>query len=150
MEISIALISILAIAGAVWMIGRVSSVKICPVCAGVSGTWIWMLVVMSAGLFPTSDFRLLTSILMGGSVVGVAYQLEKSVRGDMPILLWKILFIPAGFVGVYGFITGDFKLFLFAAVFLVLLFVIFIKSFARHAKGNQTVEELKDKMSKCC
>ena len=74
------------IAGIAWFLNRIlllrfnsgRAFKICPVCAGFAGTWLWMLIGMLLGLIPTSDFQLPTAFLMGGSVVGIAYQIGKN------------------------------------------------------------------------
>jgi len=43
MFIVITTISIVAITGLVWGAKKILPFPVCPICAGVSGTWLWML-----------------------------------------------------------------------------------------------------------
>lgn len=103
MSLIVTIISIWGIAGLFWIVNHIFDTKVCPICAGVSGTWIWILVGMYFDWLPTTSYQLLATILMGGSVVGTAYQLEKKVRPGK-ILIWKMTFIPAGFLLAYNII----------------------------------------------
>lgn len=152
MEIAIAAISIFSITGAVWLLNRIRILpfKVCPICAGVSGTWLWMLAGMFLGLLPTSNFLLPTSILMGGSVVGIAYQIEKRLPSGRSPLVWKILFIPSGFAAVYTLISSQWTPSMILIVFLGALSLIFIRPRKEHVPASKTVEELEEKMKNCC
>ncbi|MDP2664447.1 MAG: hypothetical protein Q8O97_00530 [bacterium] len=92
------IVSIAVITGAVWLVGKVLPFKVCPICAGVSGTWLWMLVALFLGY---EIDLVIAAMLLGGSVVGIAYQLEKRLPAGHSPLLWKALFVPAGFVVAY-------------------------------------------------
>ena len=71
--IATTLISILTIALAVFGANRFLPFKICSVCAGVAGTWMWLL----AGIFLGHEIDpLIPAVLMGGSVVGIYYQIK--------------------------------------------------------------------------
>src|SRR3990172_8674039 len=83
--------SILAISGVAWAAKRMLRVPVCPICLGVGGTWLWMLIGRSLGY--AVDATML-AILLGGSVAGIAYQLERRLPQGRSPLLWKILFIP--------------------------------------------------------
>lgn len=94
---------IMVITGLVWALNKLLPFKLCPVCAGVSGTWTILTVAMLSGiLFPTS-YSLPTAILMGGTVVGIAYQGEKSLTWvrRYPVA-WKLAVMVVGFPLVYG------------------------------------------------
>src|SRR3989338_8385829 len=102
MELFIVILSIFIITGVVFLFNRLSLLKVCPICAGVLGTWLWMLAGMVFGYLPTTNYQLPISILMGGSVVGIAYQAEKHfLRKSENALLWKAIFIPFGFATVF-------------------------------------------------
>ena len=151
MSLAITLLSIFAIACLAWLLNKRLPFKICPICAGVAGTWLWMLVGMFSGYLPTTNYRLLTAVLMGGSVVGIAHQIEKRLPPERSPMLWKLLFIPAGFAAAYGLISFWRTGFLVAA--LALLVVLF--EFLKHPKpiteaGSKKIEELKKKMRNCC
>src|SRR3989344_2309817 len=106
MVIVTATISILVITTLVWFLNKVLSRKVCPICAGVAGTWIWMLIGILTNQLSVISYQLLVGILMGGSVVGIAYQLEKRLSagsaGWRAPPLWQILFFSIGFAAVYS------------------------------------------------
>src|SRR3989344_6235600 len=146
MIITITAVSIIVIAGVVWLINRVLPFTICPICAGVFLTWVWLIV---AHIFGYQINLVVPSLLMGGSVVGIAYQLEKKFRNLSAgkILLWKMLFIPAGFVAAYGILEQLPAGFLIAAVFLLLVSLLFVGN--ANAR-NETATGLEKKMEDCC
>jgi len=146
MIITITAVSIIVIAGVVWLINRVLPFTICPICAGVFLTWVWLIV---AHIFGYQINLVVPSLLMGGSVVGIAYQLEKKFRNLSAgkILLWKMLFIPAGFVAAYGILEQLPAVFLIAAVFLLLVSLLLVGN--ANAR-NETATGLEKKMEDCC
>jgi len=64
--------------------------KVCPICAATSLTWLWLL---AAYLLGYHFDMLLIGILMGGSVVGIMYVLERT--------FWSHVFAVFGFLAVY-------------------------------------------------
>jgi len=153
MVIFIVLSSIFLITGTVWVLNKVSPVWICPICAGVSGTWLWMLAGIFSGQLSITNYQLLTGILMGGSVVGIAYQLEKRLPAGRSPLLWKTIFIPFGFAAVYSLIFHRWIGFSILAVFLALLAIYFLAPDGAHfgdKKENKKVAEIEKKMKNCC
>ena len=143
-------ISIFAITCVVWMVNKLFPFKICPICAGVSGTWLWML---GASFFGYEIDFVIVAMLLGGSVVGIAYQLEKRLAlakaSAGKLLLWKVLFIPVGFVVAYSVVTSQWATLAgFAGVAGVLAWV-FLKNSGKQQTGSK-VEELKKKMENCC
>jgi len=105
--ILITTLSILAIAGAAWAAKKWLRVPLCPICLGVGGTWLWMLIGRSLGY--SVDAAML-SILLGGSVVGIAFQVERRLPQGRSPLLWKTLFIPAGFAAAYALAAAQWSL----------------------------------------
>lgn len=158
MNLIIATISIFAIAVLVWWSNRILPFRICPICAGVSGTWLWMLIGIFLGLLPTTHYQLLTALLMGGSVVGIAYQLEKKLTAGKSPVLWKTTFIPVGFAAVYSILTQWWVVFIAAATLLIALMLKFV-ALPRAMRENEELEraphkmrreELEKKMKDCC
>lgn len=162
--IIIAIVSIVGITGLVWLVGKVLPFRVCPICAGVSGTWLWMLV---ASLLEYQIDLVIVAMLLGGSVVGIAYQLEKRLvsapsesRGASAsrLLLWKALFIPAGFVSAYSLVVSQWVVLAGSAGFAGILALVFLKDSGKQHSINKTesleeglsVEELKKKMENCC
>lgn len=88
--------------------------------------------------------------VLGGSVVGIAYQVEQRLPPERSPLLWKILFIPAGFVAAYALAMPQWTLFAMVSVGLVLLAVSFVLPLGSTKQESETVEQLKEKMRKCC
>ena len=139
--------SILAIAAAAWAARTLLRIPVCPICFGVGGTWLWMVIGRSLGY--AVDATML-SILLGGSVAGIAYQVEKRLpRGRSP-LLWKTLFIPSGIVAAYALASPQWTLFAVMSVALVLLTAFFLIPPAGPGKASETIEDLKKKMRTCC
>lgn len=139
--------SILAISGLAWAARKMLRVPVCPICAGVGGTWLWMLIGRSLGY--AVDTTML-AILLGGSVAGIAYQLEKRLPPGRSPLAWKTLFIPGGFVAAYALAAPQWALFAMASAALVLLTAFFLLPPGALREESETVEELKKKMRECC
>ena len=154
MILVITIISIFVLAGFVRLLNLISSVQICPVCAGVSGTWIWILVGMYFGMLDVGSWQLVVAIAMGGSVVGIAYQIEKKLSavsgGWHRPFLRKMLFIPAGFVLVYSVLMQWRGVVLVSFAFLLLISFIFLFSKRKAGIDNKVVKELEEKMKNCC
>ncbi len=146
----ITIISILAISGVAWLASRILPIQVCPVCAGVFLTWVWLVVAHTIGYQVN---LVIPALLMGGTVVGVAHQLEKKFR-DLPagrILLWKILFIPAGFVVAYGILEQLPATFLLATIFLLLIsFVLLSSKSGTNGSHAETAGNIEKKMEDCC
>ena len=151
MLIATTTISILAITGLLWLLNRILPFKICPICAGVSGTWLWML---AANFLGYQIDLVIPAMLMGGSVVGIAYQLEKKLPARsaswQTSLLWKTLFIPTGFIAAYGILAQWWIMFLVALVFLFLASFLFLFSGNKPSSQKEAVKELEKKMKDCC
>lgn len=154
MEIFIAIVSIFVLTALMLLSNKILPFTVCPICAGVSGTWIWILFGLYAGLLETEGWRMIAGMAMGGSVAGIAYQLEKRLPQGSSLLLWKALFIPVGFVAVYGLIFFRLPVFAGAIVFLLLLTARFFKKLywpaGSRKDGGKTAEELEKKMENCC
>src|SRR3989344_1820113 len=116
--------SIFAIACFVWLINKLALFKICPICAGVFGTWSWLIAARFLGYQIDAVFP---AVLMGGSVVGIAYQIEKRMASQKSPVLFKMFFIPAGFIVVYSALLSQYWIFLVAAIFLIALSFLFLK-----------------------
>lgn len=139
--------SILALTGIVWALKRLTSAPLCPICLGVGGTWAWMLVARSLGLAvdPT-----MLAILLGGSVAGVAYLIEKRLPPQRSALLWKTLFLPLGFVAAYALAQALWVVLGASAAALTLLTAYFLRSPAEAAGQSEQVNALTEKMKNCC
>lgn len=145
--LTITIASILGITCVAWLANKILPFRVCPICAGVSGTWLWMLSLSLLGY--EIDLAIL-AMLLGGSVVGIAYQLEKKLPARKSALLWKTLFIPTGFVSAYSLVLSRWGAFVVSFIILCLLAWIFVKVRPRQAQTTQEVEGIKKKMENCC
>ena len=139
--------SILAITGLAWAARKALRVPICPICLGIAGTWFWMIIVRALG--HAVDATML-ALLLGGSVVGIAYQVEKHLPHGRSPLLWKTFFVPAGFVAAYALAMPQWAAFAVTSVALVVVTAVYLFFPATSAKRSATVEDLKKRMQECC
>lgn len=152
MEIIIATISIFVITGVMWLLNRLLPFEICPICAGVSGTWLWILVGIYFGLLEAGSWLLVAAIAMGGSVVGIAYQVEKRLPQGRSPLAWKLLFIPVGFMTVYFVARFYWLAAVIGILWLIAVTLLFwrVPGAGKRINGEEKVKELEEKMKKCC
>ena len=141
----IAIISIIVLSLAVRIFNRIFRTEICPVCGGVSATWIWLLVVkvLGYGIDPVTP-----AVLMGGSVVGISYQLEKKIANREWIIYWKIIFVSLGFLTAYNLLMANWvNLVIYSAIALCFGFVALG---SKHRKDTKQIESIEDSMKNCC
>jgi hypothetical protein len=149
MLLTITITSILAITLVVWLANRILPFTICPICAGVFLTWIGL---VSAHLLGYQIDLVIPALLMGGSVVGIAYQLEKKFRGYSAgaLLLWKVFFMPIGFVAAYGVLKRLWVVSVPALVALLLVSLLFLSAHRVPGARENTTDEIEKKMKDCC
>lgn len=139
--------------------------KICAICAAVSLTWLWLLVLRSAdGGWGIEVDPLIIAILMGGSIVGVMYKAEKVFEKRKWGRFWlvRLLIILGGTALVYFLLKGATCLFLSAVLILLAIawFVWILTLVARKRGGPETpaksrrwsraISELEEKLKNCC
>ena len=139
--LSIWLISFIA---ALW--NKLSYLKLCPICAGVSGTWIMFIALKFMGYEVNP---VILALLLGGSVVGFSYKADKFV-GSKKIMAWKLAFIPVGFLAAYDLVYFSPRIFIWLAVLAVIVYMfIFYKAKTRE-KEKDNIKNLEEKMKNCC
>lgn len=143
-----AIISIFAFTGIVWLIKKALKLEVCPVCAGVSLTWLWLLIGMKLNLLPTIDYQLPTAILMGGTVVGAMSKLEKFIQPRF-LVLWKTAFVAFGFLAVYSLVISDWLIFALGAILAATTTLVF-KTHQAQKQESEQAKELEEKMKNCC
>lgn len=141
MLIVITVISILTITTLVWLVNRILPFAVCPICAGVFFTWVGL---VGAHFLGYRIDLIVPALLMGGSVVGIAYQLEKKL--DKPSLLGKALFISSGFVVAYSVLEQLWTVFFLAIGFLLLISITLLSASPR----GESTRGLEKKMEDCC
>ena len=157
MPIIIATILFLSITALVWLLNKFLPFEICPICAGVSGTWLLITAGIILGLLGADGWQLAAALAMGGSVVGIAYKSEHMFSwGRENPLLWKLIVIGIGMPLAYLAISNlSLTVFIAEAVLLLFLtYVFFVHGIDRHGRDNKSlpsqVEELEKKMKECC
>ncbi len=144
----LALASILGITGAMWLLRSRLRVPLCPICLGVGGTWLWMLVARYLGFAVDT---VLLAVLLGGSAAAIAEQVEKRLPPQRSALLWKALFLPPAFAGAYAAATTHWLWLGAAVIGLSALTILFLRRpLGAEVQGNETVDELTRKMKNCC
>ena len=149
MTIALTVASILGITALAHFAKRILPFKVCPICAGVFLTWVWLL---GAHFLGYRIDLIVPALLMGGSVVGIAYSLEKrflNISAER-LLLWKVLFIPAGFVAAYSLLAQLWTALLFAAAFLFLVSFLFLFRSRKPDSREEAVGDIEKKMKDCC
>lgn len=142
----IAFISIYALAAAAHLVRRFTRIKLCLVCAGVAGTWIWLLVARRLGI--AVDPTIIAS-LIGGSVVGIAYQAAKRLPPNRSPVGWKLAAIPPGFVAAYGIVT-DAPIVVGLGLAAALAAAAWFWRHPRHSATRSEIASLERDMKNCC
>jgi len=149
MLITITVISILVISALTWLVSRILPFTVCPICAGVFLTWMGLI---SAHFMGYEINLIVPALLMGGSVVGITYQLEKKFYGPSTSapLLWKAFFIPTGFVAAYAVLEQLWVVFLLAIAFLFLESFALLSSSGTTDSRKKVASDTEEKMKDCC
>ncbi len=147
MNLFIAIISIFGFVFAAIVLNKIVKRNlICPICAGVSSTWGWMLAGSALGY---SSDSVIIGILMGGSVVGIAYQIDKKLTSVNKSVIFKMLFIPVGFAAVYSVLASWWGIASIALIYLLVVAIIFSISGTSSASAARAAQ-LEKNMEKCC
>ena len=150
-----AILSIVIITIVIWLAQKIFPFEICPICAGVSLTWLWLLVGMRLNLLLIVDYQLITAILMGGTAVGLMSKLEKVIKPKF-LLFWKTFFVVLCFIAVYSLISADWILFSVSTVLAVTsTFVFKTKNTSLEQQelndGESThIKQIDEQMKNCC
>ena len=135
---------------AVWLIKKKLKFEVCPICAGVTLTWFWMLVGMFFGKLLVVDYQLPATLLMGGTVVGLMSKLEQFVKLKF-VLIWKTIFVVLGFVAAYNLIFTNWVIFAVSvALVVVTTFVFKIRLTLEENQKSKQTRKLEEEMEKCC
>lgn len=144
--------------------------QVCPICAGVSATWLLMTIAVLAGWL-SSDYKLPIAMLMGATVVGVAFQGSPSTTLDNPkvvlgkekferrsnLWFWKAPVIILGMLLAYWLFRNMswWAVVIEVAILIVLLRAFFFKDWTAPKikspnRDSLQVGQIKKQMEKCC
>ena len=154
MDIIIALILVAVTTTGVKAVSRFLPFSVCPLCVGVSVTWFLLTFMVLAGFAPADIYLDVITLLMGGTVVGIAYQAEKKFGWKGEKALWfKFAVIVVGFylahiaVGGLGWSVFTIELFVLAT----LAYLFFIRQDGANLKSySAKVEKLEKELENCC
>ncbi len=145
--IALPIASMLVLTLLAWLATRSTRLAICPACAGVAGTWLWMLAARAAGV--AIDVILLAALL-GASATGVTQWLADRLPAGRSAILWKALTLPVACALAYGIAAEHWILAAGAGLAYAILALRFqVRS--RAAKTEPAlVSQLEERMKKCC
>lgn len=135
------------------LVKRVWLSSLCPICLGVSLTWLTLTALILSGVLLASHFLLPVSILIGGTVVGIIYQGEKKFKA-MHSFLPRTITLIVGLTLAYIFLENISWLAVIAAIIILtpLAYLFFLSQPQASASRSvpATLRELEDKMKDCC
>lgn len=116
--------------------------KFCVLCVAVSLTWFLLLILYWKGLFTN---KLIIALLMGSSVLGIFYLVEKKVKES-----WELFRLPfyLTLVSLVYFVLEGLESLGKVALVLVSLWVVF--GFLFVYKNNNQIGSFVKKLIECC
>lgn len=119
-------------------------------CVGVSSLWLAMSAGVAWGYFAPAAFLIPIALLMGGTVVGIAYRGEKRCRwAAQHPQIWKTLILLIGMPIAYVLVINITKFTI--VVEFVFLFVIACFLFIdRDSSKNPRASGIEGKLKHCC
>lgn len=142
--IFIALASVTALFILLLIVKSMIGWKFCALCAGVTMTWLMLLVLLRIGKF---DDVTIISLLIGGSIVGIYYLAEKHTREELH--LFRLPFFLTLIAVGYEFITWKNPTELFSS--LLFLFILWIFSaFFYLYRNKPALRSTITKLLECC
>jgi len=135
-------------------------INICPICVAISSLWLMMSAGVAWGYLGLPIYIVPISLLMGGTIVGIAYVGEKKCRwASNNQLLWKTLVIAGGMPIAYQLVNNlDKSAVVMEFILLVVIaYFFFIKRSYNYDIGSSEkltdkngLREIEEKMKQCC
>ena len=115
--------------------------KICLICTVISAIWL----SLSAGIawgFLSSAYLTAVALLMGGTVVGIAYQVDRK---------FKLFIILLGMPLAYLFVANLNRLIVVIEFVIIILiaYLLFVKSFGTEDNTSLS-KRIEEKLKHCC
>lgn len=139
--LTIALISIVALYVMGLVAQSIARWRFCALCVSVSATWLWLLV---AYLLGRADDKLLIGILMGGSVVGIMYMLER--RLPERFSLFRLPYLVSMVALVYAVVGGSVVASVLGALVVLWAVALVVYVF----RTNDRVARIAQRIIACC
>lgn len=147
-QLVIAIVSLCVLALFASLAARRLRLTICPVCAGVAGTWLWMLAAREAAAFAVDPTIL--AVLLGGSAVGVTHSITSRLPQSRSRQFWKALLLAGGFALAYALALASWTLAATAAAQFALTAALALRRDSAPARDEGAIEILQERMKKCC
>lgn len=153
MIIFIILISICVLTTLSFFIKKKLRIKICPICIGVFMTWFILYIGLLSGKL-NMVFQIPVAMMMGASVVGTAFAVEKKLKKQETFLVWKTLFISFGFGFMYNLISFNWVYVVLFAISLSIVIIFFLSFKNKEKKDfyekNKKEQNLEERFKNCC
>ena len=125
--------------------------KICAICAASSITWLILLSIKTLKIYEIDNT--IIAILMGGSVVGIMYELGRYFKKNSIKHFWivRVLEVTIGFYIVYSITIGDAYMIGIGiiGILLIIVIVLMLRLLSRDKESKSTkTKRKKDKISK--
>ncbi|MBI2595007.1 MAG: hypothetical protein HYW38_01980 [Candidatus Colwellbacteria bacterium] len=135
-----------------FIFNKITRWRICVVCAGVSLTWLFLTALILLEILDSSFYILATAMLMGGTVVGIAFQGEKRFKWAASLFYWKAPVVVAGFISAYLLLINlSWTVFVIELILLgFLAYLLFLQPSSGESSPGKNASELEDKMKDCC
>ena len=118
-------------------------ISLCPICSVVSGSWLVLSAGVAWGYLRPETFLIPISLLMGGTVVGIAYRSG-----------WKRTGVLLGMPLAYILVVNLSKLVVGIESILLILtaYLLFVRPSVKPAgtKDTRDVREIEEQMKSCC
>lgn len=127
-------------------------IKICPICAIVSLVWLVLSVGVAWGYIAGDNYIVLIAMLMGGSVVGIAFTGEKRCgwAAKHP-QLWKMLAVIIGMPIIYFALVNLSKtVVVWEIIVLIIIAYLFFVAPSKRGETSEKVREIEEQMKQCC
>lgn len=155
---TVALISLIALALIALALRDYTGLRICPVCTGVAATWGWMLLAITLRPELYEAYHLPVAILMGASISGGMYALsERITLSSSRAALWKIGFVASGVGAAYAVVArtplAELVLYLGALTLVIVAGLVAGKPAMRGERTDgeeREIEKIKNTMEECC
>ena len=147
-QLALALVSLLVLSVTASFAARLLRLRVCPVCAGVAGTWLWMLAARETGILAVNPVILAT--LLGASAVGVVQSIHSRLPQGRSPQFWKALMLVGGFTLAYALALAHWAMAGAAAAQFVFTAALALRPQAAPARDEQAIALLEERMKKCC
>lgn len=142
-----AIASMLTLTALAWLASSATRAALCPVCIGVSSTWLGLVAARFAGA--EVDPAVL-GILLGASVLGLTQWQAERLPPGRSVLIWKAVALSAGFGAAYGLLAERWLLAAVAATGFALAAAIYRRPPNAHARTSEAVSRLEERLKRCC